>query len=59
MGRILINSEALIKYAPYLIGQAHTQRVREHQRGHEWNQKVTVRTELVGGHVQRIHSYKF
>jgi hypothetical protein len=47
----------MIKCASHMVRQAHTQRVREPLRGHERNQKVTVRPErsrrkLVEGLVQ-------
>jgi hypothetical protein len=47
-----IIKEALIKWVPLMVRQAHTQRVREPLRGHERVQKVTARPELVEGLVQ-------
>jgi hypothetical protein len=46
--------EALIECALHVIRQAHTQRVRVPLRGHERNQKVSVRPELVEGLVQSL-----
>jgi hypothetical protein len=42
---VSIVKETLIKCASHMVRQAHTQRVREPLRGHERNQKVTVRPE--------------
>ena len=55
--------EALIKRAPFMVRQAHIQRVREALRVHERNQKMTVRPDpsstlrtkgIVEGLVQRF-----
>jgi triphosphoribosyl-dephospho-CoA synthase len=44
--------EALIKCAPFMVRQAHTQRVREPLRGHERDQNIAVRPEPVEGLVK-------
>jgi hypothetical protein len=40
-----------------MVRQAHTQRVREPLRGHERNQKITARPELVEGLVQNFPNF--